>query len=121
MIIQTPASPQNECSQTAIKRRARNIKKKRKESNQSTEYHSDKPWVLIDVILFSSSKSISAHVEFVYVPSEQAQISGKFGIFVCKHWLPLPQFNEHSEYKIYFNLFSSLSLLHTSMNIWTDY
>jgi hypothetical protein len=35
----------------------------------------------------------------VNVPSEQAQISGRFGIFVCKHRLALfPQFNEHSEY-----------------------
>jgi len=32
MIIQTPASPQNECSQTAIKRRARNINKKKEKS-----------------------------------------------------------------------------------------
>ena len=95
IIIQTPSFPQNECSQTATKRRAT----KKIQTYHLKNEESLKPCVLIDVILLSGSTS--RHVEFVNVPSEHAQISGRLGIFVCKHRLALfPQSNEHSEYQI---------------------
>ena len=72
---------------------------------------------MLIAVTFSFASSISGHVELLNVPSEQAQISGKFGIFVFKHRLPsLPQSNEHS--KDFINLHPTrVDILHTSMNI----